>query len=558
VILGCGRPPRDDAATGAALARLAPGAPLLVLNAPADVDLRALAPPGQRVEFLAKPFDAYTLRVRVRELLAPERRVPRAAGAVEDYRRFLEFPFLSSTAAVIARRAVTTDLPVLFIGERGTGAIEVGRAIHFFSGVTGPFTILACDRLDPGALMHQLGGLTSGADAGTVFLNDVDRAAPPVQQEILALVRGHHAATGDVPRVLAASAVDLEALAARGDFLAELAYALGTMPLALAPLRDRSADIPFLVESLSAALVARLRLAPVTYTEAALTRLASYLWFGNVAELEAVLGRTLALHRPRVVEAEHLVFFPADAPVAVSTHVTSAARPRSRPAAGVTPTPDLEILLGELAHELRNPMVTIKTFAQHLDNVLEDPTMRARFASLTSDAIARMDALLETLLDFARFRAPTPQPIDLRLLLDRALAERADEFARKHVRIDRNGTGASLVNADEAQVLFALRNLLVGVAGALVPHEPVRVRLSEAGVLELVLRAERSTAERLAGWIEGAEGRTGADTAPLPFALAAALIRRNGGSLQLHATSEGATMITLTLPAAGTPETTKG
>jgi signal transduction histidine kinase len=59
----------------------------------------------------------------------------------------------------------------------------------------------------------------------------------------------------------------------------------------------------------------------------------------------------------------------------------------------VATAPTLEVLLGELAHELRNPMVTIKTFAQHLDSVLDDPEVRARFAALTGEAITRMDTL---------------------------------------------------------------------------------------------------------------------------------------------------------------------
>src|SRR5262245_26865972 len=69
VVLGLPPAPRDDRALGLALARVASDAPVLVLHAVDDADVQALLPPHRRVDFLAKPFDAYALRARVRALL---------------------------------------------------------------------------------------------------------------------------------------------------------------------------------------------------------------------------------------------------------------------------------------------------------------------------------------------------------------------------------------------------------------------------------------------------------------------------------------------------------
>jgi len=565
VILGLAPPPRDDRAAGAALAHLAPDAPLLLLNAPADVDVRELASPGQAVDFLPKPFGAYALRTRVQTLLTQGTGPRPATAAAEHYRQYLEYPFLPVAAAVVARCAIAVDVPVLFLGERGTGALEIARALHFFSGRTGRFTALAARRLEPDRFARRLAPVAAGTtDGGTLYLEEVHETPAELQHELLAVVRGDLPPGTVVPvRILASTSDDLEARAARGDLLPELVHALGTLPLPLPPLRERSTDIPALVERLSARLAARLRLEPVSYTAAALERLVRYLWFGNVAELEAVIGRTLALHRPRIVESEQLVFFPADALAAAST---SAPHPQPRvplravataavvapPSAEAVSAPlgalNLEVLLGELAHELRNPMVTIKTFAQHLDSILDDPEVRARFSTLASDAITRMDTLLETLLDFARFRAPVRQPTDLGILLDRALAEHAEELGRRSVRVERNGAGSSSVEVDEAQVLFALRSLLAGLVPDLVPHEPLRVAITDTGTLELRVRAQRTTAERLATYVEEVPGATTAETPPLPLALASALIRRNGGTLQVRSVGAGMTSITVALP----------
>src|SRR5439155_921418 len=115
---------------------------------------------------------------------------------------------------------------------------------------------------------------------------------------------------------------------------------------------------------------------------------------GALAELEAALARALLLAGGGVIEAAHLDLG-AEPPAVVAA--AAAAAPGGAA---------LEYLLAELAHELRNPLVTIKTFADHLPALLEDAELRTRFASLTGDAIERMDGLLENVLAFARLGAP--------------------------------------------------------------------------------------------------------------------------------------------------------
>ncbi len=620
VIFGAPPPPRDDAAAGAVRARMAPDAPLLLLNGADEIDLRALAPPGHRVEFLPKPFDAHTLRARVRALLAPlPRRVP-AESTVAHHRRWIEPPFLSTAAAALARRATVNDLPVLLIGERGTGATEVARAIHFFAGGGG--RVVARSARDIGTRL--LAPDDDGGDApGAVVIEDVHLLSRDAQRMLLAYLRDPDETNPSI-RVFATTDADLEAYAAGGAFAPELTYVLGVLPIFLAPLRERTADVPALVEALTRPLAARLRLETVTFTDAALERLQRYLWFGNVVELETVLARTLAVHRPRIVEPQMLGFTAAEpahaldpteaasaasapatgtapsaasiatppapsatSPVAARARVlplerrrsdelapsapverpsiVTSGRPPQPPAAAQRATPgtgsaadgdinlaatgpSLEVLLGELAHELRNPMVTIKTFAQHLDSVLDDAEVRTRFASLTGEAIARMDTLLETLLDFARFRAPVRQPVDLAALLARVLDERAEDLARKDVRLEHVAHAPGpFVEADEAQMLFAFRSLVDGLVRDLTSHTPVRIAIGDDGALELTVHADRAIAARLAAYVADA-GRDGETAPPLAFALAAALIRRNHGRLGIRASDDGATIITVTIP----------
>ncbi|MBP1689673.1 MAG: hypothetical protein H6Q34_246, partial [Deltaproteobacteria bacterium] len=159
------------------------------------------------------------------------------------------------------------------------------------------------------------------------------------------------------------------------------------------------------------------------------------------------------------------------------------------------------------------------------------------------DAIGRMDGLLENLLDFSRFRAPAPQPIDVQAILDRAIGEHAEELERRHVTVERNGVGVGPVDADEAQVMFALRSLCRGLVSDLVPHTPIKIRGAGPGVVEIEVRTEASTAARLSAWVEPRANGGVAETPPLTWVLAAALLGRNGGALKVSKGNAGTTVI---------------
>jgi len=547
VILGFPASPHGADPIATALAPLRSDVPLLVLNAPADVDARELLAPGRRVDFLPKPFDAYALRARVRALLQPPPAAVTGPGRFEHLRQYLHPPFLSQAAAAIVRQALTTDLPLLFTGEAGTGAPELARAIHIFSGRSGLLTIVRGDEPRLAERAHLLDATVD--EGGTLFVEHVHLASPTSQQLLLSLLTMRRPPAAPA-RLLASTTEDLLQRATTGAFLPELAYALTTLPVGLVPLRERPADIPALVEILTAQLATRLRIEPVRYTDAAMESLAQYLWFGNVAELEAVIARTLTLHKPALVEPAHLLFLPEDAVSAMTTGPPRGAVDRARPAAAATGVtgPNLEIMLGELAHELRNPMVTIKTFAQHIDSVMNDPEVRERFSGLTVEAVDRMNDLLETLLDFARFRLPAPRETNARQLLDDVLLEQADALTRKGVRVEQDESGPLWVSVDEAQVAFALRQLVTGLMHDLTPHEALHVATLPDGALALRVRMEATTARRLAAWVEHTSGPATEETPSLRLALAAALLQRNDGTLAVRGGSGGPTVITVAWP----------
>lgn len=214
----------------------------------------------------------------------------------------------------MARQVAATDAPVLVTGETGTGKEVLARAIHEWSGRSeGPFVQLNCaalsDHLIESELFGHVKGAFSGAvadragrfrvaEGGTLLLDEIGEMPLDAQTKLLRVlevgsvvpVGADRAVDVDV-RVIAATNVDLELAVDRGHFREDLYFRLHVFPLHLPPLRDRTADIPQLVDQLLTRMRRRTGHGPWRVREQDLKRLARYAWPGNVRELVNVLER---------------------------------------------------------------------------------------------------------------------------------------------------------------------------------------------------------------------------------------------------------------------------
>ncbi|MCS6963230.1 MAG: sigma-54 dependent transcriptional regulator, partial [Thermoflexus sp.] len=228
-----------------------------------------------------------------------------------------------------ARAAARTSLPVLLLGEPGTGKSVLARAIHNASiRASGPFLAVSCRAIPRELLAIELLGVEGGAfrngptegrpgkfelaHGGTLYLDEIEALPLEVQVAILRILE-----TGEVMRLgglrpirvdvrlIASSAADLERLVAEGHFRSDLYHLLASTAIRIPPLRDRPEDIALIAE----AVFRRLRrTSGRTYriTETALQRLKAYPWPGNVRELENVLERAAALSEDGWIDLPHL------------------------------------------------------------------------------------------------------------------------------------------------------------------------------------------------------------------------------------------------------------
>jgi DNA-binding NtrC family response regulator len=222
-------------------------------------------------------------------------------------------------------RLAAVPMPVLVLGETGTGKELVARALHDQSGRRGAFIAVNCgslpkDLIESEMFGHERGAFTGAdtrrigffqaADGGTLFLDEIGELPEVLQTRLLRVLEsgvvrpvGATRETTVNVRVVAATHVDLARAVQTGEFRADLYFRLAAAKIETPTLRTRRSDIPLLVERVlqdEAALGHRCRV-----SAEAMGALMEHSWPGNVRELKNVLRRAAALGNG-VVEPDDL------------------------------------------------------------------------------------------------------------------------------------------------------------------------------------------------------------------------------------------------------------
>jgi signal transduction histidine kinase len=460
-------------------------------------------------------FSPRELRQRVGELLSAPPAPPLAALRAPR----LQPPYVSAEAASVLADAVSTVLPLHLLGESGTGKRGLARAVHAARG-SGPFLPVSALHFDAAALS----GL-SRADA-VLFVDRVDQLAPPAQQLLLATLEPNglvHTPAGVSVRLITSATTDLEEAADAGAFVPDLFYRLTMLTVRLAPLRERTADIPALAQTLAAELAALFGRPPVSFTDRALERLSNYLWFGNVAELEAVLARSVALCRESSLDVDDLLF---DGARPAGTRAVARDAADNRAALSGRP---LDLIINELAHEFKNPLVTIKTFAHHLRR-LQPGGDDEQVARLTGEAVEQIDQTLENLLEFTRLEAPVEQPVRLSAVLAPVVDECSRLLAARGIAFDHPPAPPVTIRGDPQQISYALGNLVHALTRDLGPTAQLALRYSDPAVLTFELP---SGTDPLGSHLATLLDHAGDGRPPLPLgvAIANSVLERNGAHI---------------------------
>ena len=246
------------------------------------------------------------------------------------------------------RRMARANVPVLIIGETGTGKELCARALHQLSSRRdGPFIPVDCPALPDHLLENELFGHARGAytDAhqdqkglvalargGTLFLDEVDSLSAVAQAKLLRFLQDRRYrplgsdrfVTADVT-LLAAANRDLRECVEERQFRSDLYYRLNVLNVVLPPLRERPGDIELLANHYLRELAGSAR--PPSLSPSALERLRSYHWPGNVRELINTLMRAAVLANGGRILPAHISFGPSMPSAAKAREMTPAPSP---------------------------------------------------------------------------------------------------------------------------------------------------------------------------------------------------------------------------------------
>jgi two-component system response regulator HydG len=327
--------------------KIDPSRPVIVMTAYGAVDTAIESIRRGAYHYLTKPFKVEELVIFLRRALdeqtlrreaAALRRVVREQGGVP--------PILGQSAAMkkvfdVVERVASVDVPVLVLGETGTGKGLLAQTLHARSPRAAmPFVSVNCAALPDALLESELFGHAKGAftgatsaraglfveaDGGTLVLDEIGELPLALQAKLLhALERGtvrpvgeSHERKVDV-RIIAATHRDLHGAAQRGTFREDLLYRLDVVTIELPALRQRREDIPALIDHFLRVALQRYEHSSVArIAPDAMERLVAYRWPGNVRELAHTIERLVLLGRGAEVSV-------ADLPTAITAAANSA------------------------------------------------------------------------------------------------------------------------------------------------------------------------------------------------------------------------------------------
>jgi len=222
------------------------------------------------------------------------------------------------------RKYAVTDLPILLIGESGTGKSFLAKLIHKYSKISkNPFceenmatiqesiaeaVLFGTKRWAYTGAEDRI-GLVETAKNGTLFLDEISESSLGVQAKLLRLISeksyrplGENEDKKTDLRLITASNANLQKAIENKTFREDLFYRINPLTIKIPPLRERKDDIPLLIEY----FVSRKK---KDITFGAIELLKNHNWKGNVRELESTLERAICLCSNNTITKEDLIFY---------------------------------------------------------------------------------------------------------------------------------------------------------------------------------------------------------------------------------------------------------
>jgi two-component system response regulator AtoC len=301
-----------------------PSPPVIIITGHGDIYSAVECMKAGATNYIPKPIDHdLLLSILEKERLALRDRLTTFAFR-ESLRSTTKTQIVPSSSAEmkdierVIEKVTDSDVPVLLLGETGTGKEVIARTIHYAGAYRDrPFVGLNCASLNENLMESELFGHEKGAFSGavarkigrfelagngTLFLDEIGDMSLSMQSKLLRVLQertlervGGTKSVTVYCRLIAATNKDLASLRAHGDFREDLYYRLSTVTMKLPPLRDRARDIPAFVRQFVQEANASYDRKVKTVPEPLMRRLQAYPWPGNIRQLKNVITNAVIL-----------------------------------------------------------------------------------------------------------------------------------------------------------------------------------------------------------------------------------------------------------------------
>jgi len=301
--------------------------PIIFITGHGDIPTSVRAIKAGALEFLTKPVNREDLLHAIQQAIARDN-IARQPNGDTGTHNFDEIVGTSGALTAVLKQVevvAPTESTVLILGETGTGKELIARAIHTASSRSRrPFVKLNCAAIPTGLLESELFGHEKGAftgaiaqrigrfelaDGGTIFLDEVGEIPLELQSKLLRVLQereferlGSTRTLRTDARLIAATNRELQKMVEQRKFREDLFYRLNVFPIHVPALRERSEDIPSLVNHFAQRFARRMNRTIETIPAETMAALTRYPWPGNIRELQNLIERAVILSHGPVLQ----------------------------------------------------------------------------------------------------------------------------------------------------------------------------------------------------------------------------------------------------------------
>ncbi|MDX1809746.1 MAG: sigma-54 dependent transcriptional regulator [Sulfurospirillaceae bacterium] len=281
-------------------------------------------------DFLTKPFEIDTLVNAIKRNVKIRKKVSKKQNATcPKNRLFLGTSKQLEVSLSLAKKAAKTDATVMLLGESGVGKELFANYVHENSQrANNSFVAINMAAIPDNLLESELFGYEKGAftdavsdkkgyfesaNKGTIFLDEIAEMSISLQSKILRVLQERVVyrvgGTKPIPidvRVISATNANITEFIREGKFREDLYFRLNTIPIKIAPLRERQEEILTIAEKVLLEVQGKYDLEEKSFSEEAQKSLLSYAWHGNIRELISVVERAAILSDNSQISEEDL------------------------------------------------------------------------------------------------------------------------------------------------------------------------------------------------------------------------------------------------------------